>query len=951
MENDQKLHGIPVEIGGQGVEAFEDKMSLRIVNMSQTEEYDVILGVPWLREYTNLCQPFQITTQERGKCLDVLEEMPGLCTDSEDEEDMPALSYLEEGEMPEAGVFSMSPLCWGFGANKGSPVWPPLEPGSESEDEELEVWHECEAGNEVKDPLDSESVDGAELPCYPPIVEDGPELYTPYAKNLPEAGLSEVPYPGYGVPSAFFDCESEKIDRVQREVREMSEVRESGMPEPEVREIPSREKRKATTSRVFPSSYNVIAKTSGPLPKLGSGKKMRSGVFSVGGGTTGDDKSQVSEIQIARHSEFQSLKKAERKQRRQVKRGKSVSTTMQLLMLSVAALGVFAGAESVQEVGTVAAGLAAAFSAAKTLGFGLATTAEQYGKVSGNMLGTETPLQDWGDALELREGQLASLNQTPSGPCTAAGTLHNNPFLPPSAEIYAELGNTQGNIELGIRALIAEDWELFKEMPHKSQIRRAENEKMSIKPKPGMEFEVPRSRRTKTPVHLQPILRDLLVELLNKGFIKPSTSPFSAPCMMVAKPHQEGTPLDKLEYRMVVDLRDLNRMTVPMHHRIPNIEGIWHTVSKAKYISVLDLSKGFHQESLRENDADEPGNGGTSSSDKTGFSTEWGHFQFVGCVMGATNTPAFFQSKVEMSLRRAGLLDVGLLKSDTTKFQPDRDGNVPVSAKPIPVYDIQNARPCCTPFIDDLIVYSETKEQHLEDLRRVFKCLSDNQYYVNKKKCHFGCKYALFCGGIVGNGILAMDPIKIKAICDWEQPTDVTTLRSFLGLANYLKCWYKNYSDYAGVLTNLLKKGKCVKKDWEPCHTEAFLKLKEGFKNYPILRLPDFTRQFHLVTDSCKHAIGGAICQMYEFDGKKTLMPVAYHSRKMTKHEVNYSVREQECLAIHDCFKKFEYLLLGSAFEVIMETDHSSLKQVELGASLQSSKRLARWAEYMGGFP
>ena len=450
-------------------------------------------------------------------------------------------------------------------------------------------------------------------------------------------------------------------------------------------------------------------------------------------------------------------------------------------------------------------------------------------------------------------------------------------------------------------------------------------------------------------MHLQPILRDLLVELLNKGFIKPSTSPFSAPCMMVAKPHQEGTPLDKLEYRMVVDLRDLNRMTVPMHHRIPNIEGIWHTVSKAKYISVLDLSKGFHQESLRENDADEPGNGGTSSSDKTGFSTEWGHFQFVGCVMGATNTPAFFQSKVEMSLRRAGLLDVGLLKSDTTKFQPDRDGNVPVSAKPIPVYDIQNARPCCTPFIDDLIVYSETKEQHLEDLRRVFKCLSDNQYYVNKKKCHFGCKYALFCGGIVGNGILAMDPIKIKAICDWEQPTDVTTLRSFLGLANYLKCWYKNYSDYAGVLTNLLKKGKCVKKDWEPCHTEAFLKLKEGFKNYPILRLPDFTRQFHLVTDSCKHAIGGAICQMYEFDGKKTLMPVAYHSRKMTKHEVNYSVREQECLAIHDCFKKFEYLLLGSAFEVIMETDHSSLKQVELGASLQSSKRLARWAESWEG--
>ena len=246
--------------------------------------------------------------------------------------------------MPEAGVFSMSPLCWGFGAKKGLPVWPaPVllsESESESEDEDLEVWHECETGDEVKDSLDSESVHGAELPCYPPTVEAGLEpCYTcpPYPKHLQDRGLKAEPYPGYG---EFLERESEKFDRVQREVREKSEVRESGMPEPEVREV--REKRKATTSRVFPSSYNVI---SGPLPKLGSGKKMRSGVFSVGGGTTGEDKSQVSEIQIARHSEFQSLKKAERNQRRQVKRGKSVSTTMQLLMLSVAALGVFAGAE------------------------------------------------------------------------------------------------------------------------------------------------------------------------------------------------------------------------------------------------------------------------------------------------------------------------------------------------------------------------------------------------------------------------------------------------------------------------------------------------------------------------------------------------------------------------------------------------------------------------------
>jgi hypothetical protein len=285
-------------------------------------------------------------------------------------------------------------------------------------------------------------------------------------------------------------------------------------------------------------------------------------------------------------------------------------------------------------------------------------------------------------------------------------------------------------------------------------------------------------------------------------------------------------------------------------------------------------------------------------------------------------------------LRRSGLLDLGLLHQDSVTG----------------VFNIGDNRPCCAPFIDDLAIYSETKKQHLEDVRRVLDCLGKNQYYVKKKKCHFGCKYVLFCGGIVGNGVLAMDPVKIKAVDDWCQPETITELRAFLGMANYLKVWIRNYSESSGVLTNLLKKGMCVRKDWGEEHTAAFLTLKAAFKSYPILRLPDFGKQFYLVTDSCDHAIGGAVCQMYEHEGRKTLMPVAYHSRKMSKHEVNYSVREQECLAVHDCFKKFEYLLLGSPFEVIMHTDHSSLKQVELGGTLQTSKRLARWAEYFGGF-
>ena len=287
---------------------------------------------------------------------------------------------------------------------------------------------------------------------------------------------------------------------------------------------------------------------------------------------------------------------------------------------------------------------------------------------------------------------------------------------------------------------------------------------MSIQFKPGFEDYVPlpRPRKYKTPVHLLPKLQQVLKVLMEKGFIKHSTSPFSAPCMLVVKPHQEGVAPEDLKYRLVVDLRDINQVTVPMHHRIPDISAIWSRLGDAKVISVLDLTKGFHQESLNEEDG---------SSAKTAFSTEFGHFEFVGCVMGARNTPVFFQSRVESALRSKGLLDVGMLRQS-------QDGLV----------EVKNSRVCCTPYIDDLVIYSDSiVEQHEEDLAKVLNCLSENRYYIEAPKCSFGCRYVSFCGGIVGNGILAMDPIKVATIQEWDRPTNATELRGFLGMANYLK--------------------------------------------------------------------------------------------------------------------------------------------------------------------
>ena len=496
-----------------------------------------------------------------------------------------------------------------------------------------------------------------------------------------------------------------------------------------------------------------------------------------------------------------------------------------------------------------------------------------------------------------------------------------NPHLPASEEMIRLAKKTRPECEERLAKFLAMDHPCQRPLPHRSLAKRTPEQMMSIPFKPGFEHVVPPPVRYKTPVHLQPVLKKCLTELINLGIIAPSDSPFCNPCMCIVKPHQEGVPMCDLAYRVVVDMRSINELTIPTHHRIPDVQKIYATLSKAKYITVLDLTKGFHQELIRDD----------GSREKTAFSTEWGVFHFVATCMGCRNTPSFFQSRVEESLSKDGLLNVGLLRVEGGK----------VIETP--------GRACVCPYIDDLAIYSDTEDEHFEDLARVYKCLSANDYHIQPPKCHYCCKYAVFCSAIVGNGCIAMDPAKIEAINNWQVPSTPTELRSFLGVCNYLKPWFQNYSDLTAPLTDLLKKGNSVKTGWGDLQERNFRLLKAGFMKYPVLRLPDFEKQFFIVTDSCDHAIGGAVMQMYSHEGKDILLPVGYHSRTMSGAERNYPVREQECLAIHDTLKKYEYLLVGSPFTIIIRTDHSTLKQVQLGGELKN-KRLARWQEFFGGF-
>ena len=489
----------------------------------------------------------------------------------------------------------------------------------------------------------------------------------------------------------------------------------------------------------------------------------------------------------------------------------------------------------------------------------------------------------------------------------------------------------------------------FPEMPHTTEINRPNETAMPIDLKAGFENTVAPCRRYGIPIKLRPIVRKALTEMINRGWIKPSTSPWCAPLMCIPKPHQEGVPFEKKKWRIVVDYSELNRRTETYHHRIPDITAAWDKLSQAKYLSVLDFTHGFWQCKIDPKDAP-----------KTGFNTEFGHMEWVVMPMGLKNSPAFFCSNVENMMTRDGLLDMDMIqvgedgkcippKAETQKDKPPhkytlnggvREVSLNASLPPV----LEGQTPCATPYMDDVIVFSETAEDHFNDLCRVCECLARNQYYCNRDKCYFFCEMVTYVGGAVGNGVLAMDPRKTLAVKEWERPTNVTEIRSFLGTTNFLKRWIPNYSEIVKPITKLTKKGITVNTAWGSDQDKAFAEMKEAIAKYPVLRIPDFNKPFYIVTDACDHSLGGALMQDYA----GLLLPCAYHSRTYVPAEYNYPVREKEMLALVDTFKKFSGYLVGSNFTVVCQTDHRSLECLHNGRTLQG--RLARWREFLDSY-
>ncbi|KAL5733419.1 hypothetical protein ACOSQ2_033111 [Xanthoceras sorbifolium] len=247
-------------------------------------------------------------------------------------------------------------------------------------------------------------------------------------------------------------------------------------------------------------------------------------------------------------------------------------------------------------------------------------------------------------------------------------------------------------------------------------------------------------------------LRKQLKDLLDAGCIQPSKVPYGAPVLFQRK--KDGS------MRLCIDYRALNEVTIKNKYPIPLIADLFDQLGRAQYFTKLDLRSGYYQVRIAEGD-----------KAKTTCVTRYGAYEFLVMPFGLTNTPATFFTLMNKI------------------FHPYLDRFVVV-------------------YLDDIMVYSNTLEEHARHLQAVFKVLKENELYVKKEKCSFAQPEVYFLGHKIKDGVLMMDEAKIKAICEWDPPTKVPELRSFLGLVNYYRRFIKGYSARAAPLTDLLKKNK-----------------------------------------------------------------------------------------------------------------------------------------------
>ena len=379
------------------------------------------------------------------------------------------------------------------------------------------------------------------------------------------------------------------------------------------------------------------------------------------------------------------------------------------------------------------------------------------------------------------------------------------------------------------------------------------------------------------------MMQEEVSKMLEAHVIRPSMSAWSFPVVIIKK--KDGT------LRFCVDYRKLNAITIADAFPLPRIDDIFDRLSGSKWFSTIDLKSGYWQVKMAED-----------SISKTAFSTPDGHYEFLRLPFGLKNAPAEFSRIMHQVFGDLKFVQI---------------------------------------YLDDLTIHSLTFEEHLEHLRIVFERILIVNLRLNLKKCEFFKKEIKLLGHIIGRDSLKMDPEKIRAIRELREPKNIKQVQQFLGLCGYYRRFIMSYAEIVAPLFALLRKETIW--HWGADQQVAFDTLKRKLVEEPILRQPDFTKQFYIYTDASNAAIGAILAQKQDDNAEYV---VSYASRLLKGAEIHYGITEKECLGVLWAIRHFRVYVTGVRFTVV--TDHAAL--VWLMNINDPTGRLARWSLFLQAF-
>ena len=395
-----------------------------------------------------------------------------------------------------------------------------------------------------------------------------------------------------------------------------------------------------------------------------------------------------------------------------------------------------------------------------------------------------------------------------------------------------------------------------------------------------------KQRPRREPIGMQNVVKEELDKMLDKGIIEPSTSAWGSPIVLVRK--KDNT------VRFCIDYRKLNEITVKDAYPLPRIEDNLDALQGSTFFSTLDLASGYWQVQMAAQD-----------KPKTAFSTKYGLYQFNVMPFGLCNAPGTFERLMETVLRG---------------MQWER----------------------AVLYLDDIIVFSNNIQQHMQRLEEVFQRLKEANLTLKPSKCRFFQKKVEFLGHIVDEQGIHTDPKKVEAVASWETPKRVKDVRAFLGLTGYYRRFIKDYGKIAKPLHSLTEKDTTF--HWTEETQEAFQKLKEALVTAPVLGYPSQQESdlFILDTDASNCHIGGVLSQVQ--NGQEKV--IAFGSRVLSKAERNYCVTRRELLAVVHFCTQYKHYLIGRKFD--LRTDHGALTW--LFQFKQPEGQIARWLELLSPY-